>query len=255
MEIITRDSKYDIAKIAARKAVALLNRAIEEKGRANIIIATGASQDKFLDSLKNEGKEESVDWTKVSVFHLDEYIGISEDHPASFRKYLKEHFLNIVGPVEEVHFVVGDSKNPSEECKRIGSIIADKEIDIAFVGIGENGHLAFNDPPADFTIKAPYLVVDLDEQCRMQQVNEGCFPDLKDVPEKAISMSVRQIMKSKNIICSVPDLRKAEAVKNCLEKEISDQYPASILREHPSCFVYLDKDSSSLLQRENTNNR
>ncbi len=251
MEIIIKENKCDIAEIAGKQAVQILNEAIAEKGVAGIIVATGASQDEILNYITTEGKEE-VDWTKVVVFHLDEYIGITDDHSASFRKYLKDRFLNIVGPVREMNCVIGDAKDAKEECKRIGAAIAKYEIDLAIVGIGENGHLAFNDPPADFTTEAPYIVVDLDERCRMQQVNEGCFPSLEAVPRQAISMSVQQILKSKNIICFVPDLRKSEAVKNCLENEISNQYPSSILRQHASCFVYLDKDSSSLLERGST---
>lgn len=251
MDVIIKESKYEIAEIAGKKAIKILNEAITEKGSASIIVATGASQDEILNYITTEGKE-VVDWTKVVVFHLDEYIGITDDHSASFRKYLKGYFLDIVGPVKEVNVVKGDAEDAEAECKRIGNIIANYEIDLALVGIGENGHLAFNDPPADFTTKAPYIVVNLDERCRMQQVNEGCFPSLEAVPRQAISMSVQQVLKSKNIICFVPDLRKSEAVKNCLEKEVSNQYPSSILRQHSSCFVYLDKDSSSLLEKGTT---
>lgn len=248
MEVIAKESKYEIAKIAGKKAIDIINKSIKEKGNSSIIVATGASQEQLLDYLTGEGKD-SIDWTKVSIFHLDEYVNISENHPASFRKYLQERLLDKVGEVKEAHFVLGDARDPEQECERIGSIIAKHEIDIAFVGIGENGHLAFNDPPADFDTTEPFIVVDLDRKCRMQQVNEGCFPTFEDVPEKAISMSVQQIMKSNHIICIAPDQRKAEAVKNCLENEISNQYPASILREHGSCTVYLDKFSSSLLKQ------
>jgi glucosamine-6-phosphate deaminase len=248
MKTYIKNSKHEIAKLAGEKANEIIAKSISEKGMASIILATGASQDELIKYLVGNAV---VDWTRVVVFHLDEYINISEDHPASFRKYLKEHFLNKVGSVKETNYVIGDSLDADEECKRLGSIIANYDIDIAFVGIGENSHLAFNDPPADFTTTQPFIVVELDDRCRMQQVNEGCFPSLKEVPQKAISMSVQQIMKSRNIICFVPDLRKSEAVKNCLEKEISNMYPASILRKHPSCFLYLDSDSSSLLQGEN----
>lgn len=247
MKKIIEQNKVDLAKVAGETAAGIIQKAISEKGLASLVIATGASQDELLNYLVSI---KEIDWTKVVVFHLDEYIGISENHPASFRKYLKDYFLNQVGPVKETHFVNGNAPDAEAECRRIGSMISDYHIDLALVGIGENGHLAFNDPPADFSTKKPYIIVELDERCKLQQVNEGCFPNLKEVPQKAISMSVQQIMKSENVICFVPDLRKAEAVSNCLENEISNAYPASILRQHPSCYLYLDADSSSLLHAE-----
>jgi|SRR5690606_8367603 len=247
MEIIIADNKAELARIAGEKAEEIINQAIQDNGEAKIIVATGASQDELIGYL---AKSENIDWSKVIFFHLDEYIGISENHPASFRRYLKERFIHKVDDAKEVHYVQGDTDNPEEECQRISSIIADHDIDIAFVGIGENGHLAFNDPPADFETTDPYIIVDLDERCRMQQVNEGCFLSIDKVPKRAISMSVQQIMKSKNIICFVPDLRKSEAVKNCLEYKVSNINPSSILREHPSCCLYLDKFASSKLKTE-----
>ena len=180
------------------------------------------------------------------MFHLDEYIGIPETHPASFRKYLKERLVDVVQP-GTVHLLNGESDNPQVECNRLNQIISQHQIDVAFVGIGENGHLAFNDPPADFETEDPYIVVELDEACRLQQVGEGWFNGLDDVPTHAISMSIHQIMKSKTIICTVPDERKAEAVRNCLYGEITPMYPASILQNHPDCTVYLDAGSASLL--------
>jgi glucosamine-6-phosphate deaminase len=176
---------------------------------------------------------------------LDEYIGIPITHRASFRKYLKERFFDQVN-VKAYHLIDGEH-NPEQECKRLSGIIEKHPIDVAFVGIGENGHLAFNDPPADFHTKEPYIIVELDEACRMQQLGEGWFPDLASVPKRAISMSIQQIMGSKNIICSVPDLRKAQAVKACLEGEISPKNPASILQHHGDCRIFLDSSSSSLL--------
>jgi glucosamine-6-phosphate deaminase len=241
MKILISDSKTELGEKAAVTGARLINEAIHEKGAANIIVATGASQFEML----NELIKQDIDWTKVTGFHLDEYIGISENHPASFRKYLKERFVEKVS-LREFNYVNGEV-NPSEECKRLGKLISNCIIDVAFVGIGENGHLAFNDPPADFETEEPYLVVNLDEKCRMQQLGEGWFPTLKDVPEQAISMSVKQIMKSKSIICSVPDLRKAEAVKASLESEVTPDVPASILQQHEAVWMYLDKDSASLL--------
>ena len=248
MKIIIEESVKELARKAGENAEKIINRAIRENGEASIIVATGASQDEIINYLT---RSDNIDWSKVVFFHLDEYIGVSENHPASFRRYLKERFINKVDDVKEVCFVEGDADNPDEECKRIGSIIADHDIDIAFVGIGENGHLAFNDPPADFETIDPYIIVELDERCRMQQVNEGCFSSIDMVPQRAISMSVQQVMKSKSIICFVPELRKSVAVKDCLENEISNMYPSSILRTHSSCFLYLDMPASSKLEKRN----
>ncbi len=182
---------------------------------------------------------------KVTAFHLDEYIGLPESHPASFRKYLRERFASLV-PLKKFNYVNGET-DPGKECRRLGELIIQCPIDIAFVGIGENGHLAFNDPPADFETEEPYLVVNLDEACRRQQLGEGWFASIEDVPLQAISMSIRQIMKSKAIICSVPDLRKAEAVRKTLKEPVSPLIPASILRNHEKAWLYLDIDSASLL--------
>jgi glucosamine-6-phosphate deaminase len=187
-----------------------------------------------------------VDWSVVTGFHLDEYIGIPDTHPASFRKYLRERFVNLV-QLKKFNFVNG-SADPDEECIRLGELISQHPIDVAFIGIGENEHLAFNDPPADFETEAPYLVVKLDEACRRQQLGEGWFPSLEDVPEKAISMSIKQIIKSKTVICSVPDKRKAVAVQHALTGEISPLHPATVLRTHPQTFLFLDNDSASKIR-------
>lgn len=236
-------TKEELGKSAAQKAANLLRKIISEKGEATFVAATGASQFEFLQALV---KQPSIEWSSTTMFHLDEYIGISEDYPASFRKYLKERLIDKVHP-GEVHLIHGDVEDPKDECERLNRIIKGKEVDIAFVGIGENGHLAFNDPPADFETKDPYIIVELNEKCRKQQVNEGWFDNLSQVPTKAISMSIHQIMESNNIICTVPERRKAQAVKETLEGEISPQNPASILRNHESVYLFLDKDSSSLL--------
>jgi glucosamine-6-phosphate deaminase len=241
MEIIISETKQILGKKAAQMGAKLIRKAILNKGKANIIVATGASQfDMF-----NELVKEDIDWSVVTAFHLDEYIGISELHPASFRKYLKERFVDIVSP-KEFNYVNGNT-DPYEECIRLGKLISKHPIDVAFVGIGENSHLAFNDPPADFKTKDAYLVVTLNEACRRQQMGEGWFPEINDVPEKAISMSINQIMKSKAIICTVPDLRKAEAVKKTVEGSISPLIPASIMRKHEAVWLFLDKDSASML--------
>ena len=242
MEIIISENKQILGKVAAEKGAGLIRKAISDNGKANIIVATGASQFEMLNELV---KEEDVDWSLVTAFHLDEYIGIPDSHPASFRKYLKERFVDIVSPKEFIY--VNGETDPVQECSRLGELINQHPIDVAFVGIGENSHLAFNDPPADFETEEAYLVVKLNEDCRRQQMGEGWFPTINDVPEKAISMSIKQIMKSKAIICCVPDLRKAKAVKKTVEGEISPAIPASIMRHHEAAWLYLDNDSSSML--------
>jgi len=244
MEKLIYKTKQEMGAAAAVAASWAIIKAIEEHDRANIILATGASQ---FEMLKNLVQAESVDWLKVTMFHLDEYIDMAEDHPASFRKFLKERFVEKVPGLKAVHFVAGDTGNPQEECERVGSLISKHPIDAAMIGIGENGHLAFNDPPADFETEEPYLVVDLDEKCRKQQLGEGWFETLDDVPRQAISMSIRQIMKSKCLIVTVPDQRKAEAVKNALEGEVTPMCPASILQQHGNCKIFLDTEAASLL--------
>src|SRR6266568_1142730 len=245
MNVQIFNSKQGLGQAAANDAAQIVRDALAERGQAYLIAATGASQFEFLDALV---REPNIDWTKTTFFHLDEYVGLPESHPASFRKYLKGRIVNLVHP-GTFHFVNGDAPDPAAECRRVGDLISSRTIDAAFVGIGENGHLAFNDPPADFETEEPYIVVQLDEACRRQQVGEEWFSSLDEVPEKAISMTIRQILKSKEIICIVPDARKAQAVKACFEGEISPMAPASILRTHPSTTVYLDKDSSALLSR------
>lgn len=241
MEIVISNTKLELGKKASHKGAELIRKAILDNGRANIIVATGASQFEML----NELVKEDIDWSNVTAFHLDEYIGISETHPASFRKYLKERFVDLVS-LEKFIYVNGET-DPDQECIRLKEIISKYPIDVAFVGIGENSHLAFNDPPADFDTEEAYLVVTLDEDCRRQQMGEGWFSTINDVPAKAISMSVKQIMKSKTIICSVPDLRKAEAVKNTVEGLISPEIPSSIMRQHNAVWLYVDQDSASML--------
>jgi glucosamine-6-phosphate deaminase len=193
-------------------------------------------------------KTPGIDWSKVEMFHLDEYVGLPITHPASFRKYLIERFIEPTG-MTNYHLLDGEA-DPNEVCRRASEAISAAPIDVAFVGIGENGHLAFNDPPADFETEEPYIVVTLDEACRRQQVGEGWFAGLDDVPKQAISMTVKQILRAGEIICIVPDARKAQAVKNCFENEISPIYPASILRTHEDTTVYLDDASASLLEPE-----
>ena len=246
MQIQVFQTKAECGAAAADKAAELLRKAIAAKGHASFITATGASQFEFLDVLTEQG---GIDWVKTTMYHLDEYIGFSDDHPASFRGYLKERLVDKVHP-GTVHFIQGETEDSKSECKRLNNLISQDKIDVAFVGIGENGHLAFNDPPADFETEIPFIIVELDEACREQQLGEGWFPNLSDVPKQAISTTIKQLMKSKYIVCVVPGKRKAQAVKHCFEDGISPMYPASILRKHADAFVYLDKNSASLLSKE-----
>lgn len=242
MDIKIFKDKTSLAGAAAAQAATSIRKAIFDQGEARIIAATGASQVEFLDALT---AIPDVDWKRVEMFHLDEYIGLPLSHPASFRSYLLKRLINKVG-ITRYHLLDGEN-DPAAIAREVGAKLASAPIDLAFVGIGENGHLAFNDPPADFETEDPYLIVNLDEACRRQQLGEGWFPTLADVPLTALSMSVRQILKAQEIICIVPDLRKARAVAACLEGEISPDVPASILRTHPKCTVYLDHDSAALL--------
>jgi len=245
MQVKVFPDKKLAARAAAEQAESVINDAIVGKGKARIIAATGASQFEFLDELtKNPG----VDWSKVEMFHLDEYLNLSESHPASFRKYLRERIIEKTG-IKHFHLLDGERK-PTDMIAEVTAEIRKAPIDIAFVGIGENGHLAFNDPPADFETNEAYIVVELDEACRRQQLGEGWFKSLEEVPHRALSMTVKQVLKAKEIIAIVPDARKAAAVSTCLQGEISPMAPASILRTHPNTTIYLDQYSASLLRPE-----
>lgn len=237
------DDRVSLGNAAADQAATAIRRSIAGQGRARIIAATAASQLEFLDALT---KAPRIDWSRVEAFHLDEYIGLPITHPGSFRKMLMEQLVQKTG-ILHYHLLEGDAKDPAETVRHASKELASAPIDIAFLGIGENGHIAFNDPPADFKTEDPYIIVTLDEACRRQQVGEAWFRDISQVPERAISMSARQILKAKEILAVVPDQRKAAAVKACFEGEISPMAPASILRRHPNTTVYLDKHSASLL--------
>lgn len=236
------DDKVSLGRAAAHQAAEAICRAIEKNDEARIIAATGASQFELLDSLTGLP---GIAWERVGLFHLDEYIGLPANHPASFRRYLLTRLINKVG-ITRSHLLDGE-REPAEVIRKVGNALRKAPIDVAFVGIGENGHLAFNDPPADFETEEPYLVVTLDEACRKQQLGEGWFANLSEVPRQAISMSVRQILQAREIICAVSDARKAQAVAACLEGEISPLAPASILRTHPNTTVYLDRSAAALL--------
>ncbi len=245
MKVQICQSKTAAAAQAAAEGAKRIRQAIREQGQANIIVATGASQ---LDMLKSLVATEDIAWNKVTAFHLDEYIGLPLNHPASFRQYLWQRFVSKLPlPLAGFHYVDGET-DPQVECKRLGEILAKYPINVAFVGIGQNGHLAFNDPPADFDVEDPYLVVSLDEACRRQQMEEGWFASCQEVPQRAISMSIKQIMKSQFIVCTVPDKRKAEAVKAAVEGPVTPEVPASILQVHGQVTIYLDRESASLLE-------
>jgi glucosamine-6-phosphate deaminase len=234
--------KKSLGAAAAEQAAAAIRSAIHDRGTARVVAATAASQAEFLDALV---KAPDIDWARVELFHLDEYIGLPVTHPGSFRKMLLELLVQPTG-INNYHLLDGDA-DPVEVCARVGHALASAPIDIEFLGIGENGHIAFNDPPADFETEEPYLVVELDEACRRQQVGEAWFADISQVPKQALSMSVKQILKAKEILAVVPDTRKAQALKACFEGEISPMAPASILRRHPNATIYLDQNSAALL--------
>jgi len=246
MEKRIYSDKGALGKAAAEYGTEVIKQAIELRGEAYIIVATGASQLEMLENLVTR----DVDWSRVTAFHLDEYIGITMNHPASFRKYLKERFVDKVERLREFHYIEADKRDPDKECERLAHLIGGLNIDVAFIGIGENGHLAFNDPPADFETKEPFIVVELDEACRRQQLGEGWFDSFEEIPQSAISMSIRQIMKSSHLLVSVPDARKAEAVKCAVEGDVSPMCPASILQRHKNSILFLDLESSSGLQEE-----
>jgi glucosamine-6-phosphate deaminase len=231
-----------MSEAAARHAAASIRAAVQRSGKARIVVATGASQLEFLAALT---ATPDVPWPRVEMFHLDEYVGLPATHPASFRHYLREQLIDKV-PIGTTHLLDVDD-DPARASRLTGQALLESQVDVAFVGIGENAHLAFNDPPADFDITTPYIVVTLDEACRRQQVGEGWFTGIGDVPETAVSMSITQILKAREILVIVPDARKAEAVRATLEAQIAPAVPASILRTHPNVTLYLDEPAASLV--------
>ncbi len=244
MQIHVFSSKEEMGARAAASGAERLRKALNDRGEANFIVATGASQFEMFNALISQA---DIAWGRATAFHLDEYVGLPITHPASFRLYLWKRFVSqLPSPLRQFHYLDGEG-DCNAECQRVGAIIRQRSIDVAFVGIGENGHLAFNDPPADFETDDPFLVVELDEACRQQQTGEGWFSTLEDVPRQAISMSVRQIMMSKSIICTVPDERKAEAVQRAVEGPVTPQVPASILQRHEDVTLLLDSAAASRL--------
>lgn len=237
-----KDTK-SLGRTAADQAAGAIRQAIARRGRARVILATGTSQFEFLDALTAIPE---LDWAKVEAFHLDEYVGLPATHPASFRKILQDRVVQKTG-IKRFYPIEGDSADLGGDILEVSQQLNSAPIDVAFIGIGENGHIAFNDPPADFETEEAYKIVELDEACRRQQMGEGWFPSVSDVPTRAVSMTPRQIMKSCQIISVVPDRRKAEAVKNTLQGKISPNVPASLLRRHPDVTLYLDQESASML--------
>lgn len=246
MELRIASDGVGVGIAAAALGAEAIRAAQAAYGQATLVLATGASQFRTLEKLV---AAPGIDWSKVTAFHLDEYVGLPVTHPASFRRYLTERFMTPLGGVAEFVPIDGDAADPEREAQRLGHLIRDRRIDVCLAGIGENCHLAFNDPPADFDTDAPYLVVTLDEACRRQQLGEGWFPDLDTVPRRAITMSIKQIMKSRAIVLSVPDARKAEAVKHAAEAEVNPLYPASILQRHSRATLILDPPAAALLRR------
>jgi glucosamine-6-phosphate deaminase len=241
MQIHILENADALGQAAAVQAAAVLNQSIAEKGSARLLLSTGMSQFEILDALTRQ----AVPWGQVDLFHLDEYIGLPVSHPASFRKYLQEHFIGRVS-LRSACLIDGEG-DIDAEIRRLGDLIREAPVDLGLIGIGENSHIAFNDPPADFTVDDPYIVVRLDEACKRQQVGEGWFPVLANVPERAISMSVRQILRCKRILSCVPHAAKAHAVRLALQDEVSPLVPASILKTHPAIDLYLDVNSAAEL--------
>lgn len=244
MNIRRFPTSTELADAAAAQATEALTRAINARGRARIVAATGSAQFEFLSVLT---RTPGIDWGRVEMFHLDEYVGLSADHPASFRRFLLERLIRPAG-IGTYHLLDGDTGDPEAVCERVGRELQAAPVDVTFMGIGENGHIAFNDPPADFETERPYIVVELDEVCRRQQVGEGWFASLAEVPTRALSMSVKQLLRSDELICIVPQSRKAKAVQAAVEGPITPMVPSSILRTHPNVTLYLDAESSSLLR-------
>jgi glucosamine-6-phosphate deaminase len=245
MQLRLINDSTEMARAAADHGAQALREAIRTRGAATVIVATGMSQLAMLEVLV---RAPGIDWSRVTVFHLDEYIGLPSTHPASFRRYLRERFLAHLPAQPDFTAVDGDAPDLAAELARLNGLLEDRQVDLCFAGVGENGHLAFNDPPADFEIDDPYIAVDLDEACRRQQLGEGWFPTLADVPQRAISMSIRQIMRSQCLLLTVPELRKAQALRRVVEGPVEPTCPASIIQNHPNCIVYLDSAAASQLR-------
>lgn len=239
MEIRICQNSKELGKSAARYVAQILKKCISEKGSARIVLSTGASQ---FDTIEALTQEPGIKWENVEMFHLDEYVDLEPTHIASFRKYLQERFVNKVSPLAAVHFVDG-----TEDCiAHLTEEIRKSPIDIGLIGIGENAHIAFNDPPANFDTKEAYIVVNLNDRCKQQQMGEGWFKSIEDVPKQAISMTAYQIMQCEHIVSCVPYKVKAEAVYNTIKSpDVTNEIPATLLKTHPNFILYLDENSAS----------
>ena len=237
--------RKSLATVAAQQGAAAIRRAIAAHGTARIVAASAASQIEFLEALI---AVPGIDWSRVELFHLDEYIGLPAEHPASFCRFLQERLIVKTG-IPVCHFLRGD-QDMAEVIRHANKAISEAPVHVAFVGIGENGHLAFNDPPADFATEEPFIVVELDQACRRQQVGEGWFASLDEVPKHAISMSIRQVLKAEEILAIVPGPLKAKAIQACMEGPVNPAAPASILRTHGNAAIYLDQDSAAMLSQD-----
>lgn len=241
MKLIVCESQKDLGIRSADHAAALINEAIAAKGSARILLSTGASQFPFFD----EFVQRDIDWSKVEMFHLDEYVGISKDHPASFNFYLTNRFVNKVNP-GKYHLIDG-TKNPEETIAELTALLNESPVDVGLIGIGENAHIAFNDPPADFADKNAYKVVTLAERCLEQQIGEGWFKSKEEAFKQAISMTCDRIMQCKHIISVVPYAVKAEAIAATLANDVTPDVPATLLKKHADTTIYCDPDSAALL--------
>jgi len=244
MRVIVCDNKASLAESAADMGISEIKEAINTRGKAVIVLSTGLSQ---VDMLARLVKAD-IPWGNVEVFHIAEYVGLPADAPSSFHHYLVEHFTKQVPDLGAFHFIDGNAPDMGAELKRLDTLIMDKTVDVAFIGVGENGHIGFNDPPmAKIRTDEPFIEVTLPERCRKQQAGEGWFPTFEEVPQKAITMSVRQVLKAKHIIATVPDLRKARAVAMCLFDEVSPFAPCAMLRWHDGCDLFVDRPSATLV--------
>ena len=238
--------KGALGQAAAEAGAEAIRAALRHRGEATIVVATGASQFEMLEALC---AMPGIDWARVTAFHLDEYVGLPASHPASFRGYLRERFLAPLDGRPKLEEVNGEAPDPGAEAARLSALIGDRAVDVCFAGLGENCHLAFNDPPADFEAAAGFIVVELDEACRRQQLGEGWFPSLEAVPRRAISMSIPRILRSSLVVLSVPDARKAQAVRDAVQGPVTPLHPGSILQRHPQALLFVDPPAASLLDQ------
>lgn len=245
MKLYVNPSKEELGKAAAKVIAQKINMAIADRGEARIVLSTGASQFETLAALV----QEPVDWSRVTMFHLDEYVDLPMTHIASFRKYLTERFVNVVQP-GAVHFVNGEG-NTAANIAALTTALREKPIDVGVIGIGENAHIAFNDPPADFQRQDAYIVVNLDDKCKRQQVGEGWFATVEDVPKQAISMTPYQIMQCRCIVSPVPGARKAQAIHDTLVAAQPDpRVPATLMKTHGDFHLFVDTGSISLCSED-----